>query len=46
MTIALHVNGDLHEIDADPSTPLLYVLRNELAWFTSTGARRFRVFCR
>jgi len=31
MTIALHVNGDLHEIDADPSTPLLYVLRNELA---------------
>jgi nicotinate dehydrogenase subunit A len=31
MTIALHVNGDLHEIDADSSTPLLYVLRNELA---------------
>jgi nicotinate dehydrogenase subunit A len=31
MTIALHVNGDLHQIDADPSTPLLYVLRNELA---------------
>jgi nicotinate dehydrogenase subunit A len=31
MTIALHVNGDLHEIGADPSTPLLYVLRNELA---------------
>jgi nicotinate dehydrogenase subunit A len=31
MTIALHINGDLHEIDADPSTPLLYVLRNELA---------------
>jgi nicotinate dehydrogenase subunit A len=31
MTIALHVNGDSHEIDADPSTPLLYVLRNELA---------------
>jgi nicotinate dehydrogenase subunit A len=31
MTIALHVNGDSHEVDADPSTPLLYVLRNELA---------------
>ena len=31
MTTALHINGELHEIDADPSTPLLYVLRNELA---------------
>jgi nicotinate dehydrogenase subunit A len=31
MTIALHVNGNSHEIDAEPSTPLLYVLRNELA---------------
>jgi nicotinate dehydrogenase subunit A len=31
MTIALHVNGASHEIDADPSTPLLYALRNELA---------------
>jgi nicotinate dehydrogenase subunit A len=30
MTIALRVNGDLHQSDADPSTPLLYVLRNEL----------------
>jgi nicotinate dehydrogenase subunit A len=30
MTIALQINGELHEIDADPSTPLLYVLRNEL----------------
>jgi nicotinate dehydrogenase subunit A len=30
MTIALEVNGKSHEIDADPSTPLLYVLRNEL----------------
>jgi len=30
MTIALHVNGGLHQSDADPSTPLLYVLRNEL----------------
>jgi aerobic-type carbon monoxide dehydrogenase small subunit (CoxS/CutS family) len=31
MTTALYVNGKLHEIDADLSTPLLYVLRNELA---------------
>lgn len=31
MTIALQVNGKSHEIDADPSTPLLYVLRNEVA---------------
>ena len=31
MTIRLRVNGKSHEIDADPSTPLLYVLRNELA---------------
>jgi len=31
MTIALHVNAASHAIDADPSTPLLYVLRNELA---------------
>jgi aerobic-type carbon monoxide dehydrogenase small subunit (CoxS/CutS family) len=31
MTIALNVNGKSHDIDADPSTPLLYVLRNELA---------------
>lgn len=30
MTIALKVNGKSHEIKADPSTPLLYVLRNEL----------------
>jgi nicotinate dehydrogenase subunit A len=30
MTIALEVNGKSHEIDADPSTPLLYVLRNDL----------------
>ncbi|HEY3777376.1 MAG TPA: (2Fe-2S)-binding protein [Rhizomicrobium sp.] len=26
----LQVNGSSHEIDADPSTPLLYVLRNDL----------------
>lgn len=30
MTIALHINGKLHEVNADPSTPLLYVLRNDL----------------
>jgi aerobic-type carbon monoxide dehydrogenase small subunit (CoxS/CutS family) len=30
MTIALPINGKSHEIDADPSTPLLYVLRNDL----------------
>src|SRR5690348_1215726 len=30
MTISLQVNGKAHEIDADPSTPLLYVLRDEL----------------
>jgi aerobic-type carbon monoxide dehydrogenase small subunit (CoxS/CutS family) len=30
MTIALQINGKSHEIDADPSTPLLYVLRNDL----------------
>jgi nicotinate dehydrogenase subunit A len=28
--ITLHVNGTAHQIDADPSTPLLYVLRNDL----------------
>jgi nicotinate dehydrogenase subunit A len=28
---ALDVNGRVHEVDADPDTPLLYVLRNELA---------------
>lgn len=30
MTIALEVNGKLHQTDTDPSTPLLYVLRSEL----------------
>jgi aerobic-type carbon monoxide dehydrogenase small subunit (CoxS/CutS family) len=30
MAVRLDVNGQAHEIDADPSTPLLYVLRNEL----------------
>ncbi len=27
----LKVNGSEHEVDADPDTPLLYVLRNDLA---------------
>jgi nicotinate dehydrogenase subunit A len=29
--ISLKVNGQDHQIDADPDTPLLYVLREELA---------------
>ncbi|MCW5734721.1 MAG: (2Fe-2S)-binding protein [Enhydrobacter sp.] len=29
--IALTVNGETHQVDVDPDTPLLYVLRNELA---------------
>ena len=28
--IRLNVNGQDHEVDAEPDTPLLYVLRNEL----------------
>lgn len=28
--VKLNVNGSTHEIDVDPSTPLLYVLRNDL----------------
>ncbi len=28
--IQLNVNGHMHQVDADPRTPLLYVLRNEL----------------
>jgi aerobic-type carbon monoxide dehydrogenase small subunit (CoxS/CutS family) len=28
--VKLQVNGATHEVDADPSTPLLYVLRNDL----------------
>lgn len=28
--ITLHVNGRAHDIDDDPATPLLYVLRNTL----------------
>jgi len=31
MTISLNVNGTVHEVDADPATPLLYVLRDDLA---------------
>ncbi|MET0970898.1 MAG: (2Fe-2S)-binding protein [Tardiphaga sp.] len=30
MTTTLSVNGRVHELDVDPATPLLYVLRNEL----------------
>jgi nicotinate dehydrogenase subunit A len=29
--ITLTVNGKAHDVDVDPDTPLLYVLRNELA---------------
>ena len=28
--VKLQVNGTTHEVDVDPSTPLLYVLRNDL----------------
>ncbi|MGD2167708.1 MAG: (2Fe-2S)-binding protein [Gammaproteobacteria bacterium] len=28
--VTLHVNGADHEVDVEPSTPLLYVLRNDL----------------
>jgi aerobic-type carbon monoxide dehydrogenase small subunit (CoxS/CutS family) len=28
--VKLHVNGATHEVDVEPSTPLLYVLRNDL----------------
>ncbi len=30
MTIQLNVNGQVRETDADPETPLLWVLRNKL----------------
>jgi aerobic-type carbon monoxide dehydrogenase small subunit (CoxS/CutS family) len=30
-TFKLNVNGQPHEVQADPATPLLYVLRNDLA---------------
>src|SRR5258707_4827914 len=29
-TITLKVNGRAHALDVDPSTPLLYILRNDL----------------
>ncbi len=29
--IALTINGQVHEVDVDPTTPLLYVLRDTLA---------------
>src|SRR4051795_5321144 len=29
--VSLNVNGRHHEVDADPTTPLLYVLRDHLA---------------
>ena len=34
--LTLHVNGEAHEVGADPETPLLYVLRNDLRL---TGAK-------
>lgn len=30
MSVTLHVNGKSHRLDVDPSTPLLYILRNDL----------------
>lgn len=30
MTITLHVNGRAHAVEAEPETPLLYILRNDL----------------
>src|SRR6266508_972109 len=30
MTVVVNVNGATHEVAADPETPLLYVLRNDL----------------
>ena len=31
MSLTLRVNGTSHTVDVDPSTPLLYILRNDLA---------------
>ncbi|MCA1406312.1 (2Fe-2S)-binding protein [Ensifer sp. IC3342] len=31
MSISLTVNGSPHQVDVDPATPLLYVLRDDLA---------------
>ncbi len=36
MTISLRINGTDRQIDADPSTPLIYILRNQLGL---TGAK-------
>ncbi|KIT15179.1 (2Fe-2S)-binding protein [Jannaschia aquimarina] len=30
MTISLNINGETHEVEADPGTPLLWVIRDEL----------------
>ncbi len=30
MSVKLKVNGSTHEVDVDPATPLLFVLRNDL----------------
>ena len=30
MAISVKINGASHSVDAEPDTPLLYVLRNEL----------------
>ncbi|MDW6023445.1 (2Fe-2S)-binding protein [Mesorhizobium sp. BAC0120] len=30
MSLTLEINGAAHEVDADPATPLLYVLRDDL----------------
>src|SRR6185503_7627137 len=30
MSLVIHVNGAAHTVAADPETPLLYVLRNDL----------------
>jgi nicotinate dehydrogenase subunit A len=30
LTVAVNINGTLQSIEVDPSTPLLYVLRNDL----------------
>lgn len=30
MTISLNLNGKIHEVDAEPGTPLLWVIRDEL----------------
>ncbi len=31
MAIRLEINGEMHSVTAEPDTPLLYVLRNDLA---------------